>query len=254
MRPFLSFHNLLRSANMAIFRSVSRRTARRPARRSIKARTPYARPRRTIMSVPRGPTNGGFPETLITNMKYSDNVILTSNAGAVVGNIFRMNSLFDPDYTGTGHQPLYFDQFAASYGRYIVMSSKATFKFTPVSASPDAVPLGPYQCGVVGSNLVTFASNRAALAESNNSVMDLMGRDKSGSSVRTLVTTFLPGRDIGLPASDDTVGASVTSNPTSSYYVYAYISDLNNTTSYVQMQVTIEYRVKWYQQGYTAQS
>jgi hypothetical protein len=34
--------------------------------------------------------------------------------------IWRLNSLFDPDYSGTGHQPLGFDQWAAFYGSYTV--------------------------------------------------------------------------------------------------------------------------------------
>lgn len=240
---------------MAVFRTSSRFAARRPARRASKAPAQRRPMRSTALTIPRSmPSNGGFPETMITNMRYSDNVLLTSSSGSVVGNIFRMNSLFDPDFTGTGHQPLYFDQFAASYGRYVVLGSKATFKFIPISPSPTASPVGPYQVGVVGNNLPTFSSSRAGIAEANNSITDLMARSEGGPCVKTIVSTYLPSRDIGLPNSDDTVGASVTSSPTSAYYVYAWCSDLNNTSSVVAVQVTIEYRVKWYQQGFTAQS
>ena len=46
-----------------------------------------------------------------------------------------MNSLFDPDFTGTGHQPYYFDQFATIYQRYTVIGSKLTATFTPIPAA-----------------------------------------------------------------------------------------------------------------------
>lgn len=36
------------------------------------------------------------------------------------------NSLFDPNQSGTGHQPLYFDQYAALYSRYRVFGSAIT--------------------------------------------------------------------------------------------------------------------------------
>ena len=43
----------------------------------------------------------------------------------------RMNSLFDPDQTGTGHQPYYFDQFAALYNRYTVFYWEASMADYP---------------------------------------------------------------------------------------------------------------------------
>lgn len=41
---------------------------------------------------------------------------------------FRSNSLFDPDITLTGHQPRFFDQFAAMYDKYRVLGSKIEFE------------------------------------------------------------------------------------------------------------------------------
>lgn len=46
-------------------------------------------------------------------------------SAAVAGShAFRLNSLFDPDLTGTGTQPVGFDQWAAFYNRYIVYACK----------------------------------------------------------------------------------------------------------------------------------
>jgi len=35
--------------------------------------------------------------------------------------LFRMNSIFDPDYTGTGHQPFFRDMWASQYDYYTVI-------------------------------------------------------------------------------------------------------------------------------------
>ena len=51
------------------------------------------------LSVSRGVC--GFPTEIRTSLRYSDVITLTSTANAVANHVFRMNSLFDPDFTGT---------------------------------------------------------------------------------------------------------------------------------------------------------
>lgn len=53
-------------------------------------------------------------------MKYSDTFSTTLVAGAVNDQVYRANSIFDPDRTNTGHQPLEFDQYMLLYNRYHV--------------------------------------------------------------------------------------------------------------------------------------
>src|SRR5215216_1143376 len=65
-----------------------------------------------------GKTTFGFPQKIITILRYVESVVLTSTTGSVAFNAFRMNALFDPNATGAGHQPMYFDNYAALYDRY----------------------------------------------------------------------------------------------------------------------------------------
>jgi hypothetical protein len=37
--------------------------------------------------------------------------------------VFRLNSLYDPDYTSTGKQPYYYDSLAGIYDRYRVFKT-----------------------------------------------------------------------------------------------------------------------------------
>ena len=58
-----------------------------------------------------------FPERYRTKLRYADEfkMVTASSTGSW---IFRANSVFDPDYTGTGHQPRGFDQLCSSSGPY----------------------------------------------------------------------------------------------------------------------------------------
>ncbi len=60
---------------------------------------------------------------------------LTSYTGSEY--VFRLNSLYDPDLTGTGHQPYGFDQFAALYSRYKVDRVHIDVLFTTPGGSYD---------------------------------------------------------------------------------------------------------------------
>jgi hypothetical protein len=63
-------------------------------------------------------TGNVFPTRLRRTLCYSDAYTLVSTAGAVALQQFKVNSLFDPDSTGTGHQPRGFDQLCSATGPY----------------------------------------------------------------------------------------------------------------------------------------
>eukprot|EP01083_Nonionella_stella_P137797 419284_1 len=59
-------------------------------------------------------------------LRYVDQVTITPVAGTVGFHTFRANSIYDPDYTGVGHQPLNHDILADKYGSYVVTKSQVT--------------------------------------------------------------------------------------------------------------------------------
>lgn len=66
----------------------------------------------------------GFPDRLRCHLKYCQ--IITMTVAASMYQVFNANSLFDPDNTGTGHQPTYFDQLSAVYKKYLVVGVQMT--------------------------------------------------------------------------------------------------------------------------------
>lgn len=66
------------------------------------------------------------------NFKYAELFSINPGAVGVLGTqIFSANGLYDPDITGTGHQPMGFDQIIPFYDHYVVIASKITVWFSP---------------------------------------------------------------------------------------------------------------------------
>lgn len=91
--------------------------------------------------VPRGPVRMNqlgdpFPLIWKRTLTYAQLHTLTAGASGLFGTeqIYRLSSLFDPDLTGTGHQPYGFDSFAALYYRYKVDAVRVTMRFSDPSA------------------------------------------------------------------------------------------------------------------------
>lgn len=69
------------------------------------------------------PISYGFPRVQMVRMTYFEQIRIDP-AGSPAHYVFRANSVFDPNYTGIGHQPMYHDQYAEVYLHYKVVSSK----------------------------------------------------------------------------------------------------------------------------------
>lgn len=106
-----------------------RKNGKRRPRRVRKSKVP-------ILSL--GPT---YPNGLIAKHKYTMNKTIQATyvSGDIPGTAlqsFRTASLFDPDRTGAGHQPLFFDEMAAIYKQYRVLGAKCTVRFVNMCNEP----------------------------------------------------------------------------------------------------------------------
>ena len=73
---------------------------------------------------------GVLPSNALVNLTYWDQKQFTTSTTAGLLNptaqIYRLTGLFDPDVTGTGHQPYFYDQWCTFYDRYRVISATWT--------------------------------------------------------------------------------------------------------------------------------
>jgi len=87
---------------------------------------------------------GPIPASSIVTLRYTGSHV--SN-GTAFDQVYNLNSIFDPDQSGGGHQPLGRDQFATLYNRYRVLKARVKIMFANADASTQ-----PHLGGVVADN------------------------------------------------------------------------------------------------------
>lgn len=191
-------------------------------------------------------TDYGFPDRLRTKLHYCDVVQLTASAGSPGIWQFRLNSLYDPDLTGVGHQPQWYDQLSAVYQYYQVLGAKITVTFIPNQiADTETNDKGPYIVGITHHpGTATFGSaSYAALLEDPNTVTGVIVDKQGGNNAKTLSATYSPKRDLGVDASDTQTPTN--SNPASvqnTSYCSIWALDMTEAVSQdVVCKVEIEY-------------
>lgn len=127
--------------------------------RKIRPKRRYAR---ALSTIGRGWKNP-FPRMGYIKFKYIDNAFDLSTAAASsyrTKQVFRANSLYDPDFTGVGVQPYGFDQhFPAIYDVYNVRGSKIVVNIAITSAT----------CSQLRIYIIPFRTDSVT----NNDVSDL---------------------------------------------------------------------------------
>lgn len=108
-------------------RRKSIRSRRRPTNRRGRRTS-----RRTGMRVSRVVSRStALPDRFLTKLRYSELFQMSFTGFAVPASYqFKVNDIFDPNYTGSGHQPLFHDQFALLYNKVRVTGCKYRFTFT----------------------------------------------------------------------------------------------------------------------------
>jgi len=203
----------------------------------------------------------GFPDSMITKFKYGDQFTLTASAGVVDNHTFRLNSIFDPDLTIAGHQPMWYDQFlgasasSAPYKNFRVLSSKMKAIFAYVTAPATvAVNQGPCLVGIVPSTSSTLlASTTSALMETDAASIKFLGDKSAANNFRTLYATYNPQRDLGLDTGDDTISALYNANPSQAFYAHVMKIDSVGSSSVIVF-IDIEYTVELFQRNEVGQS
>lgn len=199
----------------------------------------------------------GFPDTLVTKLKYSDLITLTSTSNSLARYVFQPNNAYDPDYSGVGHQPMMFDQFAAVYARYVVLGAKLTASFSPISNTiSTAQPSGPLIVGIFEDYDTSLAAgNISFLMESNNSTTAFLNNAQGGNNVKTLSATYSPQQSLGVSPEDDTISALVTASPARGYFTNVFMTETGLATpSSCNVKVDIEFTIRFFNQKDVAQS
>lgn len=183
------------------------------------------RPSATRMSILRVKGVSVIPDKLFCKLKYSQFFSLTS--AGVNRQVFRGNSLFDPDLTGIGHQPRGFDEWSALYTRYKVHASSIKITAVCVDSNVNVLNVVP----AVTSDLSVTAISWEDLTEMPYAKYRYMAPGNVGVS-RTIVSHFASTKSIrGEKILDDDYSALITTNPQKEWHWHVAVSQFDNVSN-----------------------
>jgi len=87
------------------------------------------RPTAMLRQIPRT----SFPAHMNVSFHYAETISVTNTGSLANDYLFNLNSLYDPNRTGTGHQPLGYDTWTTFYNKYRVDSCDVIIE--PLSTS-----------------------------------------------------------------------------------------------------------------------
>lgn len=193
----------------------------------------------------------GFPRVFRTKLVYCGRH--TAPAAVSDEQLYRGNSLFDPDFTGGGHQPMYFDQLTAVYKKYLVRASKIEVTALNTAASGNSLAYIFLLPNRSSSLLTGVYSGPAGLREAPRVKYKII-RTVDSNPV-TQIKAYMSSRTVYGKTDFDhrDSAASVTTNPTQGWYWHIVTNTVDNATNLnIDYDVRITYYVDLYNLEQTA--
>ncbi len=190
------------------------------------------------------PAYGPFEPRQEATLKYNENVTFTLATTVGGQYVFKLNGMFDPDTTGTGHQPYGFDQWLNIYQRYVVLSTKYTIQAGP---SSDRLMVGAIAASTVTTTVANLATYNLA-AESPHSIVKALSFGGGPPAVisNTIKTNVILGTTVSQMLADDLFQGTTTTDPSNLTVltVFYYNPSAGSVTS--SFNISLEYRAVFF--------
>lgn len=206
-------------------------------RRKMIRRKKWARKSKTVLV---NRALNPISQRYIVKMKYSEVVTTDILAGTYAINL---NSVFDPNRTGIGHQPYSFDTMASLYNRYRVISCGYRLHATPVLGNQ------PIILTAIPANQVLVTSTASEIRENPRAKYVVQNFGAPAQTLRNkCYIPSLVGRSKAQYMADDRYQALVTANPAEEAILN--IGTFNPQTDLAlgntPVQVLLEYTVEFF--------
>lgn len=183
----------------------------------------------------------GFPRMMKMTHRYVETVLISS-AGATTTNQFACNGMFDPNLSGVGTQPLYFDNMTAIYDHYTVINSTMKVTFVPELATAQV----PILCiFFVNDDTSTVSTNVDTLVQQKGAQFVHIGgpNGSKGSLTQTWSASKYFGGD--LLANNSLQGTSSANPSELSVFQIACRANDGVTTVTLRAIIEISYETWW---------
>lgn len=183
----------------------------------------------------------GFPRQLTMSHKYVENVQVSSSTGIMGKYLWSCNGLYDPNITGGGHQPMYFDQLAALYDHYVVTQSKIQVWIQTQTAASTG-----FICGInINDDATVTGTSATETAESAQSTLTVVGYAPSAPKYMT-ATWNAKKVFAGDPLTNTELQGTSAANPTEVSNYVVFWQHFNSTVAVaVDIVVQITYTATW---------
>lgn len=193
-----------------------------------------------------------FSPRFVTKLKYTENITVSTPAGTnlVTDYIYNINALYDPNQTGTGHQPLGFDQMAAIYYNYRVFSVSYRIDWNNGSSAQLL-----YQVFPDNTNTTLTNSLSDAIAEKPRCISVLSSVDKPTTIKGHLSLPRLNGVTSAVYKADNQYQALVTTVPSQANTIHI-MSSCNNSGSSIAapFRITLMFHCEFFDPKILSQS
>lgn len=180
----------------------------------------------------------GFSESMRTKLVYFASIPFTN---ATNTQIFRGNSVFDPDLSGGGAQPNYYDTYASVYSTYRVHSSSIEVNFN--NASPTVTG----RCYVMPSDVVTTPTNVPNAIGNPYVKWKSYSTNNAGHSIQKIkhrmTTAKINGKTQAQVKDSDNYQALINANPADTWYWFVGGEDCAQTSAqsmFVDVKLTYD--------------
>lgn len=204
-------------------------------------------------------TGGPFPIKVMKTVRYCTRDIITVGTSGLFGSIkeYNLNGLFDPDHSGTGHQPYFFDELSSIWGRYKVYNCKVRFEIVAPTGAAD------FAIGYMITNPAQTASTIAGatlerVKETNMGQVVTVG--DTGARRRVVNIDIPISKAFNFTKSQfnddvDQTTAAVTGNPPSPVNIQIACADLAlGSSGSVTIITTLTFWTQFYSRKFVAQS
>lgn len=171
----------------------------------------------------------------------------------IVANVFRGNSLFDPDFTGVGSQPLGRDEWSAFYRRYRVLASKVTITATTTDTGDSTILF------IQPMNTSSILVNRIQILEQEHGAQKMLAT--STGMNRATVSQYMDTASMrGIPKAgvriNNELSAASGSNPNEQFFWHVGVLDTSSLVDTItaDIMVKIEYYVEFFDRETLSQS
>lgn len=177
-----------------------------------------------------------IPQRYITKQKYSETFAISA---LVPSYVYNLNSTFDPNRTGVGHQPYGRDTLAVLYNRYRVIACSFVIN------------------GYAADNAIRIACIPTNELPSLTSVSDLCERPRARFVVQnpggntnylkgSISIASLVGRSKSQYMADDRYQADVDASPAELALLQIAVGGMNDSTASANLTITLEYTVEYF--------